>query len=65
MHMFGDVGKELPEDAELENLVDISQVSWCQVSGHWILSKPRFGTVESSLPSTTRYDDDCFYYYKK
>ena len=23
MHMMGDVGKELPEDAELENLVDM------------------------------------------
>jgi len=57
VHMIGDVGKELPEDAELENLVDMDipglvapgerSFDFCGSQGS--------GAVESSLPSKTGY----------
>jgi len=51
--MIGDVGKELPEDAELENLVDMD------IPGLVVPGEQSFdfgsGAVESSLPSKTRY----------
>jgi len=56
VHMMGDVGKELPEDAELENLVDMD------IPGLVAPGERSFDFVESEvreqlshLPSQTRY----------